>query len=395
MKLKLNSLIVSSGLMIFAVFDTNAQLDRLKGAAKGAIDKKTSDVATSAVDKANVGKYKIEAVPDNGIINDLHRSNVGKVVFSNAEIVKDATSSSNFKNSFNLGDDIYSRVYLDKSFTNEGNSIGYISQFTDFHLRMTVEGQKFDVLPNTKIDPSGVQQPCLIEGPWGYPLSKVAEDPEIKDKWTTFQIAISPKQTEVKDYPSAEYRDFFYRMYQLPVGKHKVKLEVVFDIPCDEVNKGNYGTDPDTGRKWSTKFGPEKVLAAGEFEINVTEAGKIACGKKICPTLDWLSYKLIKVPNGQQMVSTAKRDGETILKVVEIHNDWTYQRNVFGVILSRTIGGKALVQNINTKLCYEVDIVFSQENISSGGDKYADTKFSRSGSFENNNVLFLRDCTGL
>lgn len=334
--------------------------------------------ANGIMEQLDAMKYKIDPVQDQGMTNEFHRANVGKIVFAKTEIPKTETSGNNLTNTFNLGDNIFSRVYLAQSYTNEGNSIGYIAQWTDFRIRMTVDGQKFDILPTTS----------------GYPLSKVAEDPTSRNTWTTFQIGISPN---VEGYPSTETRDFFYRMYQLPNGTHKVKLEVVFDIPDDEVNKGTYGDGPDQGRKWTTKFGPEKVLAAGEFAINVTEAGKIAVGKKICPDMSWLKGTAKIVPDGMAMISKSKRENETILKVVEFGNDWTYHRNAYGVILSRTLKAQALLQDNKTKLCYVVYIEYSQENTSSGGSKYAPTMFSRNGSFETpgENGLFVRECTGL
>lgn len=329
-------------------------------------------------------KYKIDPVTDQGITNDLHKKNLGKIVFAKTEIPKSETSDAAFANSFNLGDNIYSRVYMEKSFTNYGNEIGYISQFTDFKYRMTVAGQTFDILPQTQRDANDPNPNN------GYPLSKVAAN-DSRDTWTTFQIGMSPSAEDASSYPISETNDFFYRMYQLAPGSYTVKLEVVFDIPEDEVRK-QYWDSPDEGRKWTTKFGKEKVLAAGEFKINITEAGKIATGKKLCPKFDWINYKLIKVPDGFTMVNKSKRPGETILKVVEIHNDWKYIKNGFGIILRRTIGGKAIAQNDKTKLCYEIDIEFSQENISSGGSQYGSTTFIRTGEFETATVLFLKDC---
>lgn len=366
-----------------ALFSLSAQAQIKPPKLGGAGDKIKDKVKIDP----GVGKYKIAAVEDNGITNDLHKKNVGKIVFSNKEIAKAETSDAGFVNTFNLGDDIYSRVYLEKSMTNEGNSIGYIAQFMDFKVRMTVEGTQFNAIPLTARD---YNDPNPSNG---YPRSIVAEDPDRRSAWTTFQIGLSPNASHVAEYPSTEMHDFFYRMYQLPAGTHTVKLELVFDIPEDEAPQGSGMIDE--GRKWTTKFGQEKVLAVGEFKINITDAGKIAAGKKLCPTLDWINYKLIKVPEGFDMVNKSKREGETILKVVEIHNDWTYEKNIYGIILNRHIQGKALVQNNATKLCYVVNISFHQENISSGGSKYGPTTFTRDVSFENAGPFFVKDCVKL
>ena len=110
--------------------------------------------------------------------------------------------------------------------------------------------------------------------------------------------------------------------------------------------------------------------------------------------MSWLKGTAKVVPDGFNMVNKEKREGETIIKLVEYGNDWTYKKNVYGVILSRSIDAKALVQDQKTKLCFIIDITFGQENVSSGGAKYGPVYFSRKGEFSNpgSTGYFVREC---
>jgi len=298
----------------------------------------------------NNATLSVNKTADNGITNDLHKANIGKIVFSKTEILKDATSSAQFANSFTMGDDIYARIYLSRSMTNEAGAIGdYVAQ--NFRYRITIDG-------NAQTTPVSAGGNYLISG-----------DEETYSKWTTFQIGIAPKQVDVSYYPRNEVNVMFSRLYKLPAGSHTVKIEAVFE-----------GHDR------------ERIIGSGEFTINITDAGKILAGKKLCPGFTWLNNHVELVPDAVTMVSGGARAEEKILKVVVLDNDWTYIRNGYGVILSREINGKAIGQNTVNKLCYEIDVKFFQENISSGGSKYGSTTYSRTGELEDNNG-FTIECT--
>ena len=122
-------------------------------------------------------QYKIDPVEDNGMSNEFHKGNVKKIVFSKSEIGKTTSSSSAFANSFTLGENIYSRVYLDKSMTNEAYSIGTYPT-NNFRYRITVSGKTFNSLYNNSN--------ILVPG-----------EEEVYSKWTTFQLALSPKPEDV------------------------------------------------------------------------------------------------------------------------------------------------------------------------------------------------------
>lgn len=360
---KAESMGYSDGEMKMKMNECRAQVD---GSAEEN-EKAMNEQANESMNEIERLKYTGTMIEDQGMTNELHKTNVGKIVFSKSEIVKAETSSAGFANSFNMGDDIYARVYLSRSFTNEQNLINTVSG--DFRYRITIDGNK----QTTDITAGG-----------NYPISG---DEESYNTWTTFQIGIAPKAEDVSYYPRNEVFVLFSRLWKLPAGSHTIKIEAVYDVPADDVDEENSLNS----YMWTTKFGAEKILASGEFTINITDAGKITAGKKLCPAFDWLNNHTNQVPDAFAMVSKAQEPTEKVLKVVLVNNDWTYNKNGWGVILNRHIFGKALVQDIATKLVYEVDLTFYQENISSGGDKYGMTTFSRNGSLEEYNGYVI-DC---
>jgi len=352
----------SDGEMKMKMNECRAQVD-------GSAQKNEEDMnkqADESMNQLEKLKYTGTMVEDNGMTNELHTANVGKIVFSKTEIVKDQTSPAQFVNSFNMGDDIYARIYLARSMENEKNLINTYSG--DFRYRITIDGNA----QTTDIAKSG-----------NYPI---AGDGAVYSKWTTFQIGVAPKQEDVSYYPRNEVFVLFSKLWKLPAGSHTIKIEAVFDVPEDNVDESN----PMNSYLFTTKFGAEKVLASGEFTINISDAGKILAGKKMCPAFEWMNNHTDLVPDAFAMVSKATGVEEKILKVVIANNDWTYNRNGWGVIISRHIFGKAIVQDIKTKLCYELDLTFQQENISSGGMTYGSTTFTRSGSLEENNGYVIQ-----
>lgn len=209
-------------------------------------------------------KYKCETIPtDNGLSGSVHESNMGKIVFAKTEIVKSAENPSAFTNSFTTSDNIYSRVYLSHSIGYECANMGIC--FGDpYHLttyRYTVDDGTYDFSKSYFDD--------------GNMTFNGADEDQI-NKWTTWQPALSPAS---KDGYGTDGLQFFYSMLEfLPAGKHKIKLEIVIDIPEDQEPAGS--RTEQNCKKYTTKFGPEKVLASGEFTLEVKEADKVKIKNK-------------------------------------------------------------------------------------------------------------------
>lgn len=321
--------------------------------------------AKGTMDQMDAMKYSKPLVKDEGITSETHKNNLKQIVFSKTNISK-AASSSQFTNNFTLGDDIIARIYLEKSIENERNATGVETYKGSFYFRITIDGDA----PYTQ-NIALFSNKSSMDDADRYDDAPRDYDSELGVGSTTFRFAVSNKPDKFsKNLP---YNFIYEWFWNKPVGNHKVKIEYVYDIPDDDVDPANEMNS----YLHTTKFGPEKILATGEFTINVTEAGKIAAAKKVCPNITWLNNKLIKVPDGFTMINKDKKANETIIKVVELDNDWSYEKNVFGIILKRYINGAAIVQDNTTKLYHSEDIKFGQENISSGGSGYGSTYYYR------------------
>jgi len=309
-------------------------------------------------------KYKCENVPtDNGSSGSVHDKNVKKIVFSKTEIVKGSENEAQFTSTFNLSDNIYSRVYLERSIGNEAASIGDCFGKTYF-IRYSFNNGA------TKLpDWLNVNVHNTLMGAEGS-----------VDKWTTWQPAVSPS-TEDLNFDINSIKNYVKYIRYLPAGTHKIKMEVVYDIPDDEQPAGSRYEE--NCRKFTTKFGAEKVLASGEFTITFTEADKRALYKKVCPlykkeieTYNRSEYSLVS--NAKTLVTSATSvdwNKFTLLKLVEF-GDWKYEKNHYGIILSRKSFAGAFLLNKEDNFIYFSSVEFYQENISSGGDKYGSTKVS-------------------
>lgn len=319
-------------------------------------------------------KYKCDNVPaGNGTSSATHTKNVKKIVFSKTEIVKGSENEAAFTNSFNLSDNIYSRVYLEKSIGHEAASIGDCFG-KNYFIRYS-----FDNGATKLPDWLNVNVYNTLMGSEGS-----------VDNWTTWQPAISPS-TEDLNFDILSIKNYVKYIRYLPAGTHKIKMEVVYDIPEDEQPAGSRYEE--NCRKYTTKFGAEKVLASGEFTITFTEADKRALYKKVCPlykkeieTYNRSEYSLVS--NAKALVTSATSvdwSKFTLLRLAEF-GDWKYEKNYYGVILSRKSFAGAFLLNKEDNFIYYSSVEFYQENISSGGDKYGSTKVS----VEAQNIEYVR-----
>lgn len=287
-------------------------------------------------------------VTDDGIKGDAHKQNLNKIVFSNTAITDNASSSS-FKTSFGgLSEGIYSRVYLPLSIHNISANLGVSAMVNSYSVSYYLDGK-------------------YISSLWLEPTA------ELLKSRTSWEIGVAPINVTEENMP--EVYNFAKALVKASAGKHTFKAVI-------SINYLN---------TWNANIAESQQLAAGEFELNVTEADKTNLLKKLCPKFSWINNNFQLVPNAFSMIDGEKRADEKVLKVVLYDNDWTYQRNFWGVILSRLIRGKGIVQNTKTGLCFEIDITFYQENISSGGSSYSSTTFQRWGEYDSS-VWFSEEC---
>ena len=297
-------------------------------------------------------KYSRPLDEDEGVSSPTHEKNMNKIVFSKTEIVKGSEDPSTFTNSFTLGDNIYSRIYLDKSRSNYANEIGAFPYTTDYFYRITVEGYELPSLLSTNIRNTG--------------------DNESLTTWTTYQLAISPMKSDLEYYPHFQYTTFWEDFYHLPEGTYNINVELVYDIPEDEEPAGSRTAE--NCRKFTTKFGPEKVIAEGSFQINVKNSDKLNFSKKLSKGLPNPGKTDATLEKGMITATTGAWEGQTPVKAIITSSDWTYQRDVWGNITHRTINAAVVIRFDKEDIYKVFYMVFSEQN--QGGDKYGAPQYA-------------------
>lgn len=251
--------LITTGLFLFtSVTQAQINLNRIKDKAKNTVNNKKENSSSGKTTVSEADKYSCKnTVEDNGSSGPVHTKYQKKIVFSKNEIVKGQENETSFSNTFTLADNIYSRIYIEKSLGNESKNIGLCSD-VPVNIRFTIDdGQT--TLPQDA----------------GKAEVKASQDYELTGKWTTWQLGMSPSSTT--GYPYSEIQNFYDKMAYLPEGNHKIKIELVLDVPDDYVVEGNEADS----YLYTTKFGPEKVLSSGEFTINIKNADKVAMKKKL------------------------------------------------------------------------------------------------------------------
>ncbi|MCB9224961.1 MAG: hypothetical protein H6582_12325 [Crocinitomicaceae bacterium] len=233
-------------------------------------------------------KYKCSEIPtDKGVTYDFHRSNVGKILFAKTEIVKGEENQGMFTSTFTTADNIYSRVYLPHSIQYECANMGMcFNNSSNTFYRWTIDGGSYDFSKSYYSDGRSTFN---------------SYDQEIIDQWTTWQPALSPSSAD--GYAQSDLQ-FFYSMLEfLPDGKHQIKLEILIDIPEDE--EPTSARSEQNCKKYTTRFGTEKVLAAGEFTLTVKNSDKPVVKSKT----GTLSKEELDAKNEKAFIGTMESSG--------------------------------------------------------------------------------------
>ncbi|HYG50197.1 MAG TPA: hypothetical protein VD905_04800 [Flavobacteriales bacterium] len=174
-------------------------------------------------------KQRFEKTPDDGITTEIHKANVGKIVFAQNTIPRESNDKSALKSDFtNFSNGIYARMYMKQSVRNflAENGNGKDVGTTGYAIEIWVDGKK---------------------------IMNVTDklDGEDANKRTNWQIVLAPNKKE--DEFANEYitGEFAYCMSTLADGKHEIKLRAFIDYD----NK-------------------EQTLSEGSFTVNITKADR-------------------------------------------------------------------------------------------------------------------------
>ena len=336
----MKKMILLATILASFAFNANAQLDGLIKKAKEKTDTKSTKVETKstpantsntsepvkekAETKATGGEY-----PTQGITSDVHKNNMGKIVFgpSYESIAFKKEIPASFKNSFTFGEPIYVRAYLDNSLSNylikllPNEDKSYINNNAHFKAHFFLDG--VETFSQTL---SGLQ---------------VGENQE----WTSFKGALYTGDHSGSPMFRGEFITFLNGLdAKLSNGKHKIKVEI---------------------KPWINETNPVEgsVVAAGEFDFMVNPNSINTNDDIFC--IAKANMTDAKVEAATMKEYALEKGNSTDVKFARIiSKDWTIVRAPYtGTILRRNLDLHIVSINKEGKYVYKKCYI-SQEYIS-------------------------------
>lgn len=248
-----------------------------------------------------------------GITSELHRQNVGRIVFSGRDMPLDAMNAAMFKSAFNLGDEIYYRVYMAEPAPTKlyGRVAGMddhnTAYFTQYKMVFTVNGKPYEV----------------SQRPWG-----TADEYKT---WTTWRGQLLSRGERF--FPGQEgFGELLSRATRkgdLGPGTHRITLEMV---PVVIVNEGTGGKNNFVEKARGA------AVAKGEFALTVSAGSYSRSDAKICGVQAVQSNPALENTVLAHARSVWNRPSAPPVKVRITHTGWTIKRHpITGIILSRQI----------------------------------------------------------
>jgi hypothetical protein len=253
------------------------------------------------------------AVADQGMTSELHRKNIGRIVWAKERIRMDAQDRIPLASGFQFGEPIYGRAFFPKSIVTIGEEKSCPNSRAEFRLRLYVDG----------VD-KGLINRHYMEG---------------KD-WTTIQVTLKLTPGDEGDTGNVGVPDNFAEIVEtMAPGLHKIRVEFI----------GQAGD-----RTCSLK------LAEGEFTFQKSDqpVQTTAAGQKLPPAL--MKNSALE----SSMIQAVKDRGwknEEPVKVVILERDWRMIRNPFGTITHREINTHVVLRKFADRSIRANDISFRQE----------------------------------
>lgn len=283
-----------------------------------------------------------------GITSELHRQNIGRIVFSGQDMPLDRMNAGMFKTAFNLGDEIYFRVYMAEPAPTRlyGRVAGMddhnTAYFTQYKMLFTVDGRPYEV----------------SQRPWG-----TADEYKT---WTTWRGQLLSRGERF--FPGQEgFGELLSRATRkgdLGPGTYKITLEM---IPVVIVNEGT------GGRNNFVEKARGAPVAKGEFTLTVTASSYNRNDPKICGAQAVQSNPALESTILSHARSVWNRPSAPPVKVRVTHTGWTIVRHpVTGIILHRQID--AAILSRGAEFCDIQGYSYSQPYVgggfSAGGAKF-------------------------
>jgi hypothetical protein len=248
-----------------------------------------------------------------GITSELHRQNIGKIVFSGQDMPLDRMNAGMLKDAFTLGDEIYYRVYMAEPAPTRlygkvpGVDDHNTAYFTQYRMRFTVDGRPYEV----------------SQRPWG-----TADEYKT---WTTWRGQLLSRGDRF--FPGQEsFGELLSRATRkgdLGPGSYRIGVEL---IPVVIINEGT------GGRNNFVEKARGAAVGKGEFTLTVTPSSYDRSDRKICGDQAVQSNPALENTILGHVRSVWNRPEAPPAKVRITHSGWTIVRHpITGIIMSRKI----------------------------------------------------------
>lgn len=196
---------------------------------------------------------KAEPKEDQGMLGDLHKSNVGGIVFATREIPKDAGESFPNTTEVALGESVWARAYFAKSPYNTYAAKGTACPFErKWELRVRVDGS----------EPTAIDEDKWKPNDWDVKTTLIPRSSEEKFLWGEKKVSF-PSDMKVLDMKFAQL------LHSLTNGEHDLSFEV--RVTCK------------TSKEAEKASG--KTIAKGLLKVKVDDEGRKKLADSVGPYL--------------------------------------------------------------------------------------------------------------
>jgi hypothetical protein len=264
------------------------------------------------------GGAQLPALPDDGMTSEAHKSFVGQIVFSTAQIAKDNPDESALGAEFYADELIYGRAFLRQSIEN----VPVFEDGSDKPLRTETRGYRYKLY----VDGKGVEHELESR--------KVSAE---RRKSTTLQVWPRPAPS---DEPTP--RGWVELVNGLAPGDHVVRIELWAQ---DKWRKGR------------------EALAAGELTLHKPAGVTIGSGKTFADIKRGMKDPALERELVAGARAFAKKQGwkETFTEVAIVSPAWIEVRHKIGYLIGRQLQTQALATWPGGSKCTAQALLFQQK----------------------------------
>lgn len=356
----------------------------LEGDKQRILDEAAAAKLATQQEELNKLKSLISMTKDRGVINDFHRKNLNKLIFTSTPL-SETNPSGAPKSIFKLGSPCYMSTFLPKSIGNYYSEISLkatnkkeIDSLIHFKYRSTQTGSKNGVWINdykklNNSEEATIYYKIFIDGQlheddvfgkeWvdvigSHDDDNTSENVNVRTTWST-QMNPNVKGGYIKS-PADQIHYILGRHFSTASpGTHDVKIEMYL---------GHKKV-----KNFKVIYYPTQKLGEGSFKLSFTATEQSAFRKK---------YGLILPKAGamnsqkSQIISLYKKDfpSQSVFKCVVVSDRWDVNKNSLDVPIDKDILAYLTVKK--NGVCYQTRVVATKEY--SGGGKYGATYLSDS-----------------